>query len=143
MIAAALAGAAVSFFLDTAYYSLTWQMYVVDFARPEPLKELIFLQHLVYAGLMAYIFPMGYKGRHWVLEGARFGALMGLVMFVPIGLSIRAVWYVPLDFPFILAAVNAVVTGAATGVVIAQFHRRTGPPPAAAAAEGEDEWHSW
>ncbi|MBI3298187.1 MAG: hypothetical protein HYZ75_08490 [Elusimicrobia bacterium] len=143
MISAALAAAAVSFFLDTAFYSLTWQMHVVDFARPEPIKELIFLHHLIYGGLMAIIFPMGYKGRHWVVEGARFGALMGLMKFVPIGLSIRAVWWVPLDFPFILAAVNAVATGAVTGIVIAQFYRKGGPPPKTSAVQEEEEWHSW
>ncbi len=144
MIAAALAASAVSFFLNTAYYSLTWQMYAVDFARPEPIKELIFLQHLVFGSLMTYIFPFGYRGRHWVLEGARFGALMGLLMFVPIGLSIRAVWWVPLDFPFILACVNAAFSGAVTGVVIAQFYRKSAKAAARkTAAVEDDEWLSW
>jgi len=86
---ATIMGFVLSFFLTTVYYAVNYKMHVTDFDRSPPLKELLLAQHLIYGALLAYIYPKGFGGGRFWAEGAKFGALMGAVMFIPIGLSIR------------------------------------------------------
>lgn len=44
---------------------------------------IIFLAYLVLALFMAYIYPLGYKGGSPVIEGLRFGILIGLLWVFP------------------------------------------------------------
>ncbi len=48
-------------------------------ARPEPMMGAVLLAILVRAVLMAWIYPVGYKGGAPWREGARFGVVMGLL----------------------------------------------------------------
>ena len=47
-------------------------------ALPQMVLPVIILAELIRGFLMAYAYPLGYKGGSPVVEGARFGLLMGL-----------------------------------------------------------------
>ena len=44
---------------------------------------LIIVAYLLLGALMAYMYPIGYKGGRPVLEGVRFGLLIGLIWVLP------------------------------------------------------------
>ena len=120
---ATLAASGLTFFLHTLFYRLTWELHFVEFARSAPQKGLLVAEYLVFGGLLTFIYPHGYRGGSVWGEGFRFGAVMGALSFIPIGLSIRAAWQVPLNFGFYVAALNAIVSGGLTGILIAAIHR--------------------
>jgi len=51
---------------------------------PEPNVLFILLGYLILAVLMAYMYPHGYKGGSTLIEGLRFGVIIGLLWFLPI-----------------------------------------------------------
>ena len=55
-------------------------------ARHEGLGILL-VAYFVLAVLMAYMYPLGYKGRKPIVEGVRFGAIIGLLWVFPHGLA--------------------------------------------------------
>ena len=118
---APLIATSVSFFMDALFYRLTWQFHYVDFSRTTPLAGLLVAQHLIYGILLASIFPFGYGGGKALPEGFRFGVLIGTLSFVPIGLSIRSAWYVPLNFGFYLATLQAIFQAIAIGILLAKL----------------------
>ena len=68
-----------------------WHMYIMgDFymeqnpaAKSEVMLGFVILGYAVLALLMAYAYPLGYKGGSPVGEGLRFGILIGLLWLVP------------------------------------------------------------
>ena len=58
-------------------------------ARAEPNMILIGVGYLITAAVMAFIFPVGYKGGSGVAEGLRFGAVIGLRWWTVCGTSPR------------------------------------------------------
>ena len=51
---------------------------------PEPNVLFILLGYLILAVLMAYMYPQGYKGGSALIEGLRFGVIIGLLWVLPI-----------------------------------------------------------
>ncbi len=123
-ILAVVAAAVISILLNTVYYAITAEGHQWAMTKDEPNMALLTLNHFVFAALLAYIYPFGYQGGSPVAEGARFGALMGLVMFVPTGLIVRAAWDVPITPYFLLDIVIAAVVTALMGVAIALIYGR-------------------
>ncbi|MCH8904976.1 MAG: hypothetical protein IIA45_13805 [Bacteroidetes bacterium] len=39
--------------------------------------------YLMLAGLMSYVYPYGYKGGSKIMEGFKFGAIMGMIWVLP------------------------------------------------------------
>ncbi|MFC2103340.1 hypothetical protein ACFLSS_02810 [Bacteroidota bacterium] len=60
-------------------------------AIAEPNMLFIILAYAILALLMTYIFPQGYKGGAPLKEGLRFGATMGLLWILPLGVIMHAV----------------------------------------------------
>ncbi len=52
----------------------------------EPMLYFIALGYFVLALIMTYIYPKGYKGGKPVIEGLKFGILMGLLWILPLNL---------------------------------------------------------
>ena len=86
--------------------------------REEPKMLFIILAVLILAFLMAYAFPIGYKGGTPVTEGLRFGALMGLLAFLPSNLSLFGAFNVTLAGALVDAGWHLVEQGVG-GVIIA------------------------
>ncbi|MEM7133084.1 MAG: hypothetical protein AAF702_42680 [Chloroflexota bacterium] len=121
---AVVVAAVISIVLNTVYYAVTAAGHTWEMTKEEPIMSLMLLNHFVFAALLAYMYPFGYQGRSPVLEGVRFGALMGLVMFVPTGLIVRAAWDVPITPYFLLDIVVAAVVTALMGVAIGLIYGR-------------------
>lgn len=121
---ATLAAVVISVLLNTVYYAITAAGHEWAMTKTEPLWGLMMLNHIVFAGLLAYVYPIGYQGGAPLLEGVRFGALMGLIMFVPTGLVVRAAWEVPITPYFILDILMAAIISAVMGIAIASIYGR-------------------
>jgi hypothetical protein len=97
-------------FLDAAFSS--------NMLRPDANIVSVVLGYVVAAFLMAYIYPIGYKSGKPIMEGLRFGLLMGLLITLPVVFD----YYGILDLPFAATWVDAlyhVVEKIVGGVVIA------------------------
>ena len=60
-------------------------------AFAEPKMQFIVLGYLILALIMAYIYPLGYKGGSSVTEGLKFGLIIGLLWILPIGVVLYGV----------------------------------------------------
>jgi hypothetical protein len=63
---------------------------IYRYEREEPLSMYHLLAILVTSVLMAYIFPIGYRGGKPWAEGLRFGMLMGVLVSLPMNLHVYA-----------------------------------------------------
>ena len=89
--------------------------------REEPKMLFIILGVLVLAFLMAYAYPLGYKGGSPVIEGLRFGALMGLLAFLPFNLILYGAFNITLAGALVDAGWHVVEEGVG-GVIIAMVY---------------------
>lgn len=121
LIIAWLAGFVVMFLLSGLWYMVIMQSYYAEqfseVARAEPVMIWIGLGYLVAALLMAFIYPLGYKGGMPAAEGLKFGILIGLIMAVPIGLIMYGVNTIPLGATMV-DTIYQVVEKSVGGLVI-------------------------
>ena len=89
--------------------------------REEPMMLFIILGILALAFLMAYAYPIGYKGGSPVAEGLRFGIFMGLVAFLPLNLIFHGTLNVTLAGALVDAGWHVVEEGVG-GVIIAMVY---------------------
>ncbi len=89
--------------------------------RDEPKMLFIILALLILAFLMAYAYPIGYKGGSPITEGLKFGALMGLLAFLPFNLILYGAFNVPLAGALVDAGWHVVEEGVG-GVIIAMVY---------------------
>jgi hypothetical protein len=90
-------------------------------AREKPLFLFNLLAYIATAFLLAYIYPIGYRGGSPRVEGIRFGMYMGLLVSLPHTFHI----YAMVDYAFYSAALViawTIVVWGATGIVIALVH---------------------
>ena len=101
LIFAWLAGFVAMFALSGLWYMVLMPDYYstqfADVSRAEPLFTWIVLGYLVVSFLLAYIYPVGYKGGSPLTEGLRFGFFMGLLIAVPAMFIAYAVNTLPLS----------------------------------------------
>ena len=84
---------------------------------------------LVVTLIMAYWFPKGYQGGHPAVEGFRFGALVGVILALPLNVVFMGLFDLPptaafFDVPWHL--IEQGVTGAVIGMV---YGRKTADSP--------------
>ena len=93
--------------------SFIWYLFIIagynaeQFAavnREELSMTLITLGYLVLAFLMAYIYPIGFKGGAPLQEGLRFGVLLGLVVSIPNAL----IYSGSVNMPLVASLVDAI-----------------------------------
>ena len=68
----------------------------VALARAEQNMLFVALGQLILAFLMAFAYPIGYKGGSPVKEGFRFGALIGIIWMLPWSVQMHGLWNYPL-----------------------------------------------
>ncbi len=105
--------------LTIAWYTFTAEANTVPFKREQPDYLLLQLNHIVFAFILAYVYPMGYKGGNLVTEGFRFGVLMGILMFLPTGLVVRGIWQVPANLMFVYNTIFHAIASGICGIGIA------------------------
>jgi len=125
LILASLGGGMVTFLLGYLWHAVIladfYETHSAALARPEPNMMMVALGSLVIAVLMAYTYPIGYKGGSAVKEGFRFGALVGLIWVLPVSLIFSGVWNYPLVAVIVDSAWHIVEQGV-TGIVIAMIY---------------------
>ena len=92
-------------------------------AREEPNMPVVIVGHLILGFLMAFVYPMGYKGGSPVKEGFRFGALIGLIWILPMSVIIHGLWNYPLTGVIVDSVWHIVEEGIA-GIGIALVYGR-------------------
>ena len=122
-IYATLAAFAVLFIADYLWFGIIFHDYYMSAMQPTEGDNILLhaIGELCFAGLLAWIFPMGYKGGSAVSEGTKFGLMMGLVYQLPgqihiygsMGGSRRLV-------VFFIA--NGIVMGILAGITIAMIY---------------------
>lgn len=78
---------------------------------------IIFIAYMILALLMAYLYPLGYKGGRPTVEGLRFGVLMGLLWVFPHELAMAGAHGDSIPYVFKNAAWHMIEQGAG-GIVI-------------------------
>ena len=125
LILASLAGGVVTFLLGGLWHTIIladfYETHSAALARPEANMMMVALGSLVIAVLMAYTYPIGYKGGSAVKEGFRFGALVGLIWVLPVSLIFSGVWNYPLVAVIVDSAWHIVEQGV-VGIVIALIY---------------------
>ena len=91
--------------------------------RAEPNLVVIGCGYLITAAVMAVVFPIGYKGGSGVAEGLRFGAVIGLLWWLPSNVVLSGVYETTLASALV-DGVWHIAEGAAGGVVIGLLHVR-------------------
>ncbi len=121
LVMSAIAGFIVMFIISGLWYLVLMKGYYndqfADVNRPEFKMVWIVIGYLVWAFLMAYIYPIGYKGGPPVKEGLKFGILIGLISVLPIGLVLYGAHTVPLTGTLVDAIYHVVEKGIG-GIVI-------------------------
>jgi len=121
LVMSAIAGFVVMFIISGLWYMVLMKGYYnnqfADVYRPEFKMVWIVIGYLVWAFLMAYIYPIGYKGGPPVKEGLKFGILVGLISVLPIGLVLYGAHTVPLTGTLVDAIYHVVEKGIG-GIVI-------------------------
>ena len=92
-------------------------------ARAEPNLVVVGLGYLITAVVMTLVFPVGYKGGSGVAEGLRFGAVIGLLWWLPANVVLSGIYETTLASG-LLDGVWHIAEGAAGGVVIGLLHVR-------------------
>jgi len=84
--------------------------------------QFIGIGYVVLALLMAYVYPIGYKGGSALMVGLKFGAIMGLIWIVPHSIVMLGVeGTIPFQFIAVDGMWHLVEQGAG-GVVIAMLY---------------------
>ena len=117
---AALAAMAFLLVVNVALYPVVFpagppQLY--QYERAEPLALYHVLAMFVVSLILAYVFPLGYRGKTPWAEGLRFGMLMGVLISLPASLNIYAMTNI--EFAGLLTVVLwSVITHGVAGTLI-------------------------
>jgi hypothetical protein len=121
LILATVLGFVVMFLISGLWYLIIMKGYYneqfSEVFRQESKMIWIAIGYLVGAFLLALIYPIGYKGGAPMNEGLRFGILMGLLIALPMGLTLYGVYTIPL-IPTIINIVYQVVEKGIGGLFI-------------------------
>ena len=113
-----LSGSWHSFIMADFYSS-----FLEEAARTEPNLVVVAVGYLTVVLLMAWMYPHGYSGGSPLAEGARFGAVMGLIWILPLSLVLAGLY----DLSMTEVAIDSVwhvVEGTVGGSVIGLAHGR-------------------
>lgn len=114
----------------SSFYAEVW----ASIARAEPNMALVASGYVVAALIMAHMYPFGHGGGAPVGEGLRFGALMGVFMWLPANLVLSGAFMEMTPVQGIVDGLWHAVEGGAGGIVIAMMHARGAEAPAAPAS---------
>ncbi len=122
MFYAWLAGTAVMLILGVLWHAVImggfYENHLAAALRSEGKMLFVILGYIVLAFLMSYLFPIGYRGGSATTEGLRFGALMGLLAFLPLGMIFYGMMNITLSGVLVDAGWHVVEEGVG-GIIIA------------------------
>jgi len=135
-ILATLAGSVTMWLLAGVWHELLMaKFYAGETEATHEGTGIIFLAYMVLSILMAYMYPLGYKGGRPAVEGLRFGIVIGLLWVFPHGLAMagahgnsisyvikNAVWHM------IEQGVGGIIIGLVYGRVQAATKNKTERP---------------
>ena len=125
MLYAWVAGAAGMLILGILWHTVImggfYDTHLAAVARDVPKMPFVILGYLVLALLMAYMFPLGYKGGSAVSEGLRFGILIGLLWTLPLQLVFHGLLNLGLTGGLVDAGWHVVEQGVG-GIIIAMVY---------------------
>jgi hypothetical protein len=119
--------ATVAFFLQPLLHGVIFKdFFVSELGQPkaEPNIVVVLMLVLLYPGLMTYLYNLAYRGGSPALEGARLGAIVGLLFVLPLNLAHTVIagastTLVLLDTP--LHIVEEGLVGVAIGLTAGRF----------------------
>ena len=115
---ATLAGGVTMWLLAGLWHELLMaRFYIGETRATHEGTGIIFLAYMVLAVLMAYIYPLGYKGGRPNVEGLRFGIVIGLLWVFPHALAMVGAHGTSLVYVFKNAAWHMVEQGVG-GIII-------------------------
>lgn len=125
MLYAWLAGAAGMLILGILWHTVImgdfYDTHLAAVARDVPKMPFVIFGYLVLALLMAYMFPLGYKGGSAITEGLRFGILIGLLWVLPLQLVFHGLLNIGLTGSLVDAGWHVVEQGVG-GIIIAMVY---------------------
>jgi len=130
LIYSALAGFAVMFILSGVWYMVVMMEYyekamagVYNASAIVEEPDLIFIAigYFIYALIMSYLFPIGFKGGSAVSEGLKFGAIVGALITVPLTFVNMGLLSVS-PGPALVDSIYQIVEKAIGGIVIAKVY---------------------
>ena len=99
------------------------QFYAAETQATHEGTFIILVAYLVLGALMAYMYPLGYKGGRPVVEGLRFGMLIGVIWVFPHELAMAGAHGDPLVYVFKNAAWDMAGQGLG-GFIVALVYSR-------------------
>lgn len=120
-----LGAALVSIVGNMIYFTATHEYHAFAMTKEQPLMSLIMLNHFVYAGMMAYLYPhFAFNSMSHVKKAWWFGVCMGIIVFVPSGLITRGAWEVPITFFFPIDIIFVALLSGLMGITIGFIHKK-------------------
>ncbi len=127
LFAGALAAFVVAFPLSVVWHVLLMSDFYDAAAagamRDPPIFWSIILGYVVVAVIMAYMYPKGYEGGSPVTEGLKFGAVIGLLWWLPTQLVLYGAMDGPFSMVIVDGAWHALEEGLA-GIALAMVYAR-------------------
>lgn len=115
---ATLAGGLAMWLLAGAWHELlAAKYYAAETGAKHEGTGVILIAYLVLGLIMAYMYPLGYKGGRPAIEGLRFGMLMGLLWVFPHELAMAGAHSTSIPYVFKNAAWHIVEQGIG-GIII-------------------------
>lgn len=106
--------------LTTVWYMVSDDANFVSFRREEINYLGLVLNHLVYAALFVYLFPLLLRSGKSEGMGPSFlfGVALSALMFIPSGMVVRSIWTVDFNAIFVMNSLAHLVIGGILGLVL-------------------------
>ena len=124
VIFSALAGGVTMWVLAGLWHEyLMAKFYIVETHATHEGIGIIFAAYMVLGVLMAYIYPLGYKGGRPIIEGLRFGMLIGILWVFPHELAMAGAHGDSISYVFKNASWHVIEQGIG-GIIISLIYGR-------------------
>ena len=129
-VTGALVASVVAFLLSGLWHVVLMSDYyesVTVGGREAPLMWAIGLAYLMVGIIMAYMYPRGYEGGSPVGEGLKFGAIIGLLWWLPTNLVLYAVLDGSSSSHIFVDGIWHIVEEGIAGAALGLVYGRSGP----------------
>ena len=129
-VTGALVASVVAFLLSGLWHVVLMSGYyesVTVGGREAPLMWAIGLAYLMVGIIMAYMYPRGYEGGSPVGEGLKFGAIIGLLWWLPTNLVLYAVLDGSSSSQIFVDGIWHIVEEGIAGAALGLVYGRSGP----------------
>ncbi len=106
--------------------------------RQTPMLFYIGLGYLSLSLVMAYIYPKGAEGDSHIMDGIKFGAIMGFLWIVPLSSVLYGATIITSKTLVFGDGLYHIVEGAIGGALIAMVYGKRNGTPAAASSDSEE-----